>query len=121
MCAVGTAGTVTSVSTAARAGTADATIAPAVIAKAASASATSGAASDDAAAVHVASAGAAPVRLMLIVFGLSGFASLALEVIWFRILVLFLPATTYAFTTMLATVLFGLAGIVAILRIGFGG
>ena len=52
---------------------------------------------------------AAPVRLMLIVFGLSGFASLALEVIWFRILVLFLPATTYAFTTMLATVLFGLA------------
>jgi spermidine synthase len=51
----------------------------------------------------------APVRLMLIVFGLSGFASLALEVIWFRILVLFLPATTYAFTTMLATVLLGLA------------
>ncbi len=47
---------------------------------------------------------------MLIVFGLSGFASLALEVVWFRILVLFLPATTYAFTTMLATVLLGLAG-----------
>ena len=47
---------------------------------------------------------------MLLVFGLSGFASLALEVIWFRILVLFLPATTYAFTTMLATVLLGLAG-----------
>jgi spermidine synthase len=61
----------------------------------------------DAAAAVVAPA--APVRLMLIVFGLSGFASLALEVIWFRILVLFLPATTYAFTTMLATVLFGLA------------
>ena len=60
-------------------------------------------------ATSTATAQAAPVRLMLIVFGLSGFASLALEVIWFRILVLFLPATTYAFTTMLATVLFGLA------------
>jgi spermidine synthase len=50
------------------------------------------------------------MRLMIVVFGLSGFAALALEVIWFRILVLFLPATTYAFTTMLATVLGGLAG-----------
>lgn len=79
----------------------------------AAASATSAAASDDTAAAHVAPAAAsaaAPVRLMLIVFGLSGFASLALEVVWFRILVLFLPATTYAFTTMLATVLLGLAG-----------
>lgn len=93
------------------AGTAGADSAPTAIARAASASATSAAASDDAAAVDVASAGAtaAPVRLMLIVFGLSGFASLALEVVWFRILVLFLPATTYAFTTMLATVLLGLA------------
>lgn len=61
-------------------------------------------------ATATASAPLPPVRLMLIVFGLSGFASLALEVIWFRILVLFLPATTYAFTTMLATVLLGLAG-----------
>ena len=48
-------------------------------------------------------------RLVLIVFVLSGFASLALEVIWFRVLVLFLPSTTYAFTTMLATVLAGIA------------
>ncbi len=46
---------------------------------------------------------------MLIFFGLSGLASLALEVIWFRMLVLLLPATTYAFTTMLATVLGGIA------------
>ncbi len=43
------------------------------------------------------------------VLGLSGLASLALEVVWFRILVLFIPATTYAFTTMLAAVLGGIA------------
>lgn len=48
-------------------------------------------------------------RLILVVFGLSGLAALALEVIWFRVLVLFLPATTYAFTTMLAAVLLGIA------------
>jgi spermidine synthase len=52
-------------------------------------------------------AGAA--RRVLLVLALSGFASLALEVIWFRVLVLFFPATTYAFTTMLALVLLGLA------------
>lgn len=46
---------------------------------------------------------------VLAVFALSGFAALALEVVWFRILVLFVPATTYAFTTMLATVLAGIA------------
>ena len=38
-----------------------------------------------------------------------GLAALALEVVWFRMLVLFLDATTYAFTTMLATVLAGIA------------
>src|SRR5262249_17999190 len=37
------------------------------------------------------------------------FASLALEVIWFRVLVLFLDVTTYAFTVMLATFLCGIA------------
>ena len=42
-------------------------------------------------------------------FVLSGLASLALEVIWFRTLVLYYPATTYAFTAMLATVLAGIA------------
>jgi spermidine synthase len=52
---------------------------------------------------------AAVRRAALVVLGLSGFASLALEVVWFRILVLFIPATSYAFTTMLAAVLFGLA------------
>jgi spermidine synthase len=43
------------------------------------------------------------------VIALSGLAALALEVIWFRMLVQFLDATTYAFTTMLATVLAGIA------------
>lgn len=48
-------------------------------------------------------------RVVLLVLALAGFTALALEVVWFRILVLFLPATTYAFTTMLATVLLGIA------------
>jgi spermidine synthase len=48
-------------------------------------------------------------RTVLIVFAIAGFAGLALEVVWFRLLVLFLPATTYAFTTMLGTVLLGIA------------
>lgn len=48
-------------------------------------------------------------RLVLIVFALSGFAALALEIVWFRLLVLFIEVTTYAFTTMLAVVLLGIA------------
>lgn len=48
--------------------------------------------------------------IILPVFALSGFSSLALEVVWFRTLVLYYPATTYAFTAMLATVLAGIAG-----------
>lgn len=48
-------------------------------------------------------------RTVLMVFAIAGFVGLALEVVWFRVLVLFLPATTYAFTTMLATVLLGIA------------
>lgn len=40
---------------------------------------------------------------------LSGFAALALEIVWFRMLVQYLAATTYAFTTMLVTVLTGIA------------
>lgn len=47
--------------------------------------------------------------MLLAVMAVSGFAALALEIVWFRILVQFLPATTYAFTTMLATVLGGIA------------
>lgn len=48
-------------------------------------------------------------RLVLFVFVLSGFASLALEVIWFRALVIFLGPSTFAFTVMLAVVLAGIA------------
>jgi spermidine synthase len=50
---------------------------------------------------------------------LSGFASLALEVVWFRVLLQFVSATTYAFTTMLATVLGGIAlgGVIAARRL----
>ncbi len=48
-------------------------------------------------------------RLILIVFAISGFAALALEIVWFRLLVLFVPATTYAFSIMLAAVLVGIA------------
>jgi spermidine synthase len=47
--------------------------------------------------------------LVPVVFAVSGFAALALEVVWLRMLVLFTPATTYAFTTMLAAVLLGIA------------
>jgi spermidine synthase len=39
----------------------------------------------------------------------SGFASLALEVVWFRLMTQYLDATTYAFTTTLAIVLVGIA------------
>ncbi|MEW6322824.1 MAG: fused MFS/spermidine synthase [Acidobacteriota bacterium] len=51
----------------------------------------------------------AAYRAVWFVVGLSGFASLALEIVWFRVLLQFLPATTYAFTTMLGTVLAGIA------------
>lgn len=44
-----------------------------------------------------------------VVVAVSGLAALALEIVWFRMLVQFLDATTYAFTTMLATVLMGIA------------
>jgi spermidine synthase len=48
-------------------------------------------------------------RRVLVVFTISGFAAIALEVVWFRILVLYLDSNTYAFTVMLATVLAGIA------------
>jgi spermidine synthase len=46
---------------------------------------------------------------VLAVIALSGTVSLALEIIWFRILVFYLRPTTYAFASMLAAVLLGLA------------
>ena len=48
-------------------------------------------------------------KLTLLVFTVSGFISLALEVIWFRLLILILGVTTYAYTIMLATFLVGIA------------
>ncbi len=53
-------------------------------------------------------AGRGPVRL-LFAAALSGFALLALEVIWFRFLVLFIFATSLAFAIMLAIVLLGIS------------
>lgn len=48
-------------------------------------------------------------RIVLWTFFVSGMMSLALEIIWFRILVVFLRPTAYAFTIMLACVLAGIA------------
>ena len=54
--------------------------------------------------------GSAPVfRLVLWAFAVSGFSALSYEVFWTRILVFFLGSTTYAFSTMLAAFLFGIA------------
>ncbi|MDO8835194.1 MAG: fused MFS/spermidine synthase, partial [Vicinamibacterales bacterium] len=51
-----------------------------------------------------------PVAVMvLVVSGISGFASLALEVVWFRTHAIFLGPTSYTFTMVLATVLAGIA------------
>lgn len=52
---------------------------------------------------------AAARTTVLTVIALSGTVSLALEIIWFRILVFYLRPTTYAFASMLAAVLLGLA------------
>jgi len=52
----------------------------------------------------------APVaRLVLICIGVSGFTSLGYEVLWSRALIRYLYNSTYAFTTMLATFLAGIA------------
>ncbi len=47
-----------------------------------------------------------PLWIVVIV---SGFASLGLEIVWFRLMLQFVNATTQAFTAMLATVLGGIA------------
>jgi spermidine synthase len=49
------------------------------------------------------------LSLVLAVFAVSGFTSLALEVVWFRVLTLFLRPTVYGFSLMLAAVLAGIA------------
>jgi len=43
--------------------------------------------------------------LILGVFAVSGFTSLALEVVWFRVLTLFLQPTVYGFALMLSAIL----------------
>ncbi|MBB15312.1 hypothetical protein CMK22_08560 [Candidatus Poribacteria bacterium] len=48
-------------------------------------------------------------KFVLLAFGVSGFCSLAYEVLWTRILVFFLGSTTYAFSTILAAFLLGIA------------
>lgn len=48
-------------------------------------------------------------HLVLWAIGISGFCALAYEVLWTRIMVFFLGSTTYAFATMLAAFLFGIA------------
>jgi len=49
------------------------------------------------------------VKLALVVLAVSGFAGLAYEVVFFRILVLVIGTTVYAFSTMLAAFLCGIA------------
>lgn len=46
---------------------------------------------------------------VLLVFALSGFTSLAIEVIWFRVIVLLIRPTVYGFAMMLAMLLLGIA------------
>lgn len=48
-------------------------------------------------------------RAALVVAGISGFASLALEVVWFRLLAIFQGPFSYTFTVVLAMVLTGIA------------
>ena len=47
--------------------------------------------------------------IILVVFTISGAVSLALEVVWFRVLTLFLRPTVYGFAVMLAMILVGIS------------
>lgn len=67
-----------------------------------------------------ATVGRGTAAAVLFGIGVSGFCALAYEVIWFRILDLFLNGTTYAFTVMLVTFLIGLAGGSALTRVFIG-
>ncbi|HWI18320.1 MAG TPA: fused MFS/spermidine synthase [Vicinamibacterales bacterium] len=51
----------------------------------------------------------ANLKLIGVVVAISGFASLGLEIVWFRLMLQFVAATTEAFTAMLTTVLGGIA------------
>ncbi len=48
-------------------------------------------------------------NLLLVAFGLSGFAALSLEVLWTRVLILIFGSSTYAFSTILTVFLLGIA------------
>ena len=54
-------------------------------------------------------AGSLPASALWMAVAVSGFASLGLEILWFRLMLQFVIATTEAFTAMLATVLAGIA------------
>jgi len=62
-------------------------------------------------------------RALAVVVMLSGFASLGLEIVWFRLMLQFVTATSEAFTAMLATVLAGIAagGLIAARMLRRGG
>lgn len=49
------------------------------------------------------------IRDLRLIVSISGFASLGLEIVWFRLMLQFVVATSEAFTAMLATVLGGIA------------
>jgi len=49
------------------------------------------------------------LKVVLAVFAISGAVSLALEVVWFRVLTLFLRPTVYGFAVMLAMILVGIS------------
>ena len=49
------------------------------------------------------------IKLLLLATAISGFISLALEVVWFRALILIFGSTTYSFSAMLTVFLLGIA------------
>ena len=65
-------------------------------------------ASESEAALDVTGAGGFATRALVVVFAVSGFVSIAYEVLWFRVLANFTLHTVYAFSAMLATYLLGL-------------
>ncbi len=56
-----------------------------------------------------AAAASAGLAVVLVVFALSGAVSMALEVVWFRVITMIVRPTVYSFALMLATILGGIA------------
>jgi predicted membrane-bound spermidine synthase len=50
-----------------------------------------------------------PIRVWMLIYALSGFIALALEIVWFRLLGVFQKSTAFTFPTLLAVYLGGLA------------